>query len=175
MTTCWSLLVSSCRCFDGSPASLLFRCVFLILLLLILEVSIPSPWFSASIGSPVSLATGSPFGSSRYQPPLDWPRCLGLGVFLFLPLGFWSDCQSLLKRCLWCFLPFSFSLWRGFLLVVASASFGTQIPFAMWSPCGTSQGLLVPLSRSGLGGSLCVVVSSWFVSALRLVLWLICI
>ena len=84
LTTCWAPLVSpSCRCFSGSPTSLLFRWVFLMLLPFVLVVSIPSPWFADSIGSTVSLAKGSPFGSSRFRLALARPCCLGLEVCLF--------------------------------------------------------------------------------------------
>ena len=90
LARCWLLLVSpSCRCFSGSPTSLLFRWVSLLLLPFLLVVSIPS-WFYDSIGSTVSLATGSPFGSSRYRLALAQPRCLGLirGILVSLLLGF---------------------------------------------------------------------------------------
>ena len=39
---------------------------------------------------------------------------------------------------------------RALFQVVTSASFGAPVPFAMWLPFGTSQGLLGPLSHSGL-------------------------
>ena len=83
-STSWSFLVSPpCRCFSGSLTSLLFRWVFLVLLPFVLVVSIPSTWFSDSIGITVSLAMNSPFGSSRFRLALAQPRCLGLGVCLF--------------------------------------------------------------------------------------------
>ena len=41
-------------------------------------------------------------------------------------------------------------VWESLVSSGTSASFGSPVPFATWSPFGTSQGLWFPLSRSGL-------------------------
>ena len=130
-------------------SDVLFRWDFLMLLPFVLVVSIPSPWFSDSLGSMVSLVTGSPVGSSRCWLWLC-SVALVLGYACFSPLGFWSGCQFFfqplslvssyfLSFCMeelhfcWCLLTCS-ELW---------------FPFATWSPYGMSQGCL-GLSHSGL-------------------------
>ena len=95
-------------------------------------VSIPSPCVSVSLGSVPLFRSGL--------------------VFFF---GFWSICSSLITRCL---LPCSL-LCGTTSFCITSASFGSLVPFATWSPFGMSQGLLRPLSLSVLGGSFHVVVS----------------
>ena len=111
-------------------------------------VSIPSPCFSVSMGSMVSLA--ATFALLVASVPacfgLASLPCLGVCLFTFSwvlghlfiaprPVSLMSS--SLLFLC-----------GRVLFLVVTSASFGSQVPFTMWSPFGTSQGLLGALSRS---------------------------
>ena len=91
----------------------------------IFVVSILSPWFSVSMGSValfrdllVYLLLGFGAFVHHFSPDV-------IGVF-FLALLLWG---------------------RALFLVVTSASLGSPVPFAKWSPFGTSQGLLGPLSR----------------------------
>ena len=92
-----------------------------------LEVSIPSPCVSV-------LFRSVPLFQSRL-------------VFLF---GVWSVCSSLITQCHWCLLPCSLSCGNT-RFCSASASLGSLVPFATWSPSGTIQGLLRPLSLSSQG------------------------
>ena len=70
----------------------------------------------------------------------------------------WRLYSSVFVRCRWCLLPCSLVLGSGF--CGPSASFGSPVLFAMWSPFGTSQGWLFPLYRSVL----------WFLPRIRLLL-----
>ena len=68
-------------------------------------VSLPPPWFSDSIGSTVTLATSSPFGSSHCRLAFGSASFPGFGgTFRVSHIGFRSCCQLLLGRRLLCLL-----------------------------------------------------------------------
>ena len=83
-------------------------------------------------------------------------------VTLISSFGIWGICSSLFAQCHMCSSLLSFCVGKaGF--CGSFALFGSPVPFATWSPFGTSQGFLF-LGLARCRDSLPVVVSLWVVS-----------
>ena len=167
----WFLMVTpSCRYFGGSPPSLIFRWVSFMLLLFVLVMFIPPPWFSDSIGSKVSLAASLPFGLSQCRLALALLHCLGFwGMLVSLLLGFGAVVSHSGWR-LWCLLPFSLLYGRASLLMESYASFSIPVSLRNVVALWVSQGFAWASVSFRSQGSLHEAVSLWFVSGFHLVL-----
>ena len=91
-----------------------------------------------------------------------WDLLPCLGVCLFPSLGFWGVYSSLLARCHWCLPPCSPFVWKSLVSGGTTASFGSPVPLAAWSPFGlslASLGLFLVLVSSFLtGGALLFIL-----------------